>query len=114
MRNAKSLGNHGFFVPSLLEHGALESEVSGKHGTCDMTHKWGSKDFDSDLLRGVSYKTFEPVNKKRVLSRKIENAYPKHSRDSSVKANGGHYRFVCSLTELTAPQKVAFPAHAVA
>ena len=84
---------HDFYISEdfimatrILDDGGLP-DIANQRG-CDfahdliadaraLIHKWGSKDFDSDLLRGVQYKAFEPASKKRIIARKLEDGYPR-------------------------------------
>lgn len=44
-----------------------------------LIHKWGSKDFDYYLLRGVQHRSSKETGKKEIKSRKLEDNYPKKS-----------------------------------
>ena len=46
-----------------------------------LIHKWEASDFDAYLLRGVDYKSFEAIGSKKVISRKIQDSYPKRPHD---------------------------------
>ena len=42
-----------------------------------LLRKWGSRNFDSYLLRGVDYKSFKSTEGRRIIARKLQDNYPR-------------------------------------